>query len=80
MIKSTSIRLKIQILMALHAVRSRNLAAQGSVNISTIIWIVIGVLVAGGVSLWLTAGGGIAAITALLKAITTFFNQNASTL
>lgn len=70
----------VAIQMRMAAIRERDRRAVGSVNISTIIWIVIGVLVAGGVSLWLTAGGGITAITALLKSITTFFGQSASTL
>ncbi|WP_020375045.1 hypothetical protein [Sulfobacillus thermosulfidooxidans] len=54
--------------------------ARGSVNFPTILWIVIGVLVAGGVVLWLTAGGGLTAIKNLLTNVTNFFNTQAQTL
>jgi hypothetical protein len=78
------VKLSTQILQAALSIakriQNRSRGPAGSVNISTIIWIVIGVMVAGGVSLWLTAGGGISAITNLLKSVTTFFNGTASTL
>ena len=76
MLMNSSIRLT----MALQALRLRKLTARGSVSISTIIWIVVAVLVAGGVLLWLTAGGGITAIKALLTSITNFFNTKATSL
>ena len=70
----------MRLTMALQALRLRKLTARGSVSISTIIWIVVAVLIAGGVLLWLTAGGGITAIKALLTSIVGYFNQTASTL
>ena len=70
----------MRLTMALHALRLRQFTARGSVSISTIIWIVVAVLIAGGVLLWLTAGGGITAIKALLTSIVGYFNQTASTL
>ena len=76
MLMNSSIRL----MMALHALRLRKLTARGSVSISTIIWIVVAVLIAGGVLLWLTAGGGLSAIKTLLKSIVGYFGQTASTL
>lgn len=72
--------LQIRVITAIQVLRMRKLVARGSVSISTIIWIVIAVLVAGGTLLWLTAGGGITAIKTLLTSITGFFNKSASIL
>ncbi|MDA8205259.1 MAG: hypothetical protein M0Z36_04260 [Thermaerobacter sp.] len=80
MLLQTLVAAHLRLSAVREALLKRDRRAVGGTNISTIIWIVIGVLVSGGVSLWLTAGGGITAIKALLTSITSFFNQSATQL
>ncbi len=65
---------------ALVRMLSRRVARpQGGINISQILWIVIGGLIAGGALLWFTKGGGLSDITNLFTTITNEINTAIST-
>lgn len=61
------------------AVARRDFTAKGGVSVSTILWIVLGVIIVVGAILWWTVGGGSTAVTNLLKDFTTQVNSAGGT-
>lgn len=57
----------------------RDFTAKGGVSVSTILWIVLGVIIVVGAILWWTVGGGSTAVSNLLKDFTTQVNNAGST-
>ncbi len=58
--------------MALQAAMARrDFTAKGGVSVSTILWIVLGVIIVVGAILWWTVGGGSTAVSGLLNDFTT---------